>query len=82
MTAPGNLNMTQEKLLELVNIVLTNSGRPAVSDLPPETRLKEDLGMDSFELAELTIRVEEITGVDVFEDEVINTVEEVMRKVS
>ncbi len=72
--------MTTEQLLEIVNLVLTNNQKTAKPSVTPETRLREDLGMDSFLLAELTVRIEQMTGIDVFGDGLIDTVGELLGK--
>ena len=64
-------------LLNAINEVLHESGREGVSSLSPETRLRQDLGFDSLELAVLTVKLEAATGVDVFARGVVNTVEQV-----
>jgi acyl carrier protein len=64
-------------LLRLINQVLANKRRPAVMQLRPETRLREDLGFDSLDLAELVVRIEEASGVDVFEKGVLRTAGEI-----
>jgi acyl carrier protein len=43
-------------------------------------RWGEDLGFESLDLAELTVRIEEKFGVDVFADGLVTTVGEVMQK--
>ena len=72
--------MTLGQLQDLVNVVLTNNNMEAAENISEETRLREDLGMDSFQLAELTVRIEEQTRVDVFSDGLVNTVGELMGK--
>lgn len=64
-------------LRQIVNKVLANKRRPAVESLSPETRLREDLGFDSLDLAELTVRIEEACGVDIFEKGVLRTAGEI-----
>ena len=70
------------ELLEIVNTVLVNMGRPKVSELSYEMSLKEDLGFASIDLAELAVRIEESTGVDVFADKIIETVGELLSPVA
>lgn len=64
-------------LLDVVNQVLANKRRPLVNALPPETRMREDLGFDSLDLAELTVRIEEAFGVDIFAAGVVRTAGEI-----
>lgn len=49
-------------------------------ELKPEQQLKEDLNFDSFDLAELTVKIEEEFGVDIFEDGLVNSVHEIYAK--
>lgn len=67
-------------LLSVVNEVRTNKGQPSVETLASSLRWREDLGFESLDLAELTVRIEEKFGVDVFADGLVTTVGEVMQK--
>ena len=49
--------------------------------LAPGLRLREDIGFDSMDLAELTVRIEERFGVDVFAEGVVRTWGEVEQRV-
>ncbi|HAC89780.1 MAG TPA: acyl carrier protein [Planctomycetaceae bacterium] len=69
-------------LMGLLNSILETSCRPALDHLQPQDRLQEDLGFDSLELAELTVRLEAETGVDVFRDGVVRTVGEILAKLN
>ncbi len=63
-----NINeMRESKDLEAININLNS-------------HLRDDLGLDSFDLAELTVRLEDEFGIDVFEDGIVNTIEEILGK--
>lgn len=44
------------------------------------TLLIDDLGLDSFNLAQLTVEVEDEFGVDIFENGVITTVGEIFKQ--
>ncbi|NBV41628.1 acyl carrier protein [bacterium] len=44
--------------------------------------LRDDLGLDSLDLAELTVKVEKEYGVDIFESGNVSTLDEVARKLS
>jgi acyl carrier protein len=69
-----------EKLLEIVNTVLTNKGKETVSNLSPSDGLTSTLKMDSLDLAELTVRIEAEYDIDVFEDGLVLTVGQIMEK--
>lgn len=66
----------EEKLLKIFNQLLENKR----NNLSSELKLRDDLGLDSFQLAELTVHIEEEFGVDIFEDGLVNTVGEVIEK--
>ncbi len=70
----------QEKLLTIINSIKKNKFEEEVSELKPEQKLREDLNFDSFDLAELTVKIEEEFEVDIFEDGLVNTVEEIYTK--
>lgn len=69
-----------DKLLELINTVLSNRGKSQMSELKESFNLRNDLGFDSLDLAELTVRIEVEYDVDIFEDGVVMTVGDIMRK--
>ncbi len=71
-----------DKLLTIVNIVRDNKGLPTLPEIKPENDLRTDLGFDSLDLAELTVRIEKETGVDVFADSFVLTVGDILGKVS
>lgn len=73
--------MSQDSLLEIVNTIIEGKGETAFEKLEPHQRLREDLGLDSLDLAELTVRVDKRFGVDVFEDGVVNTIDELTNKI-
>jgi acyl carrier protein len=67
-------------LLSVINLVRANKGRAALPEIRPEYRLREDCQLDSLDLAELTVRIEEASGVDVFADGIVRTVGEIQAK--
>ena len=68
------------KLIIIVNEVLENKGKPLVNSLNENTNLRNDIGFDSFDLAELTVKIEEKFNVDVFADGLVNTIGEIEKK--
>ena len=45
-----------------------------------EKILIDDIGFTSFDLAELTVRIEDEFDIDIFEDGLVNTVGEIIEK--
>lgn len=71
------------KLKELIKTVMINSDLETENiDINTDTNLREHLGLDSLDLAELTVRIEEEYSIDVFEDGIIETVGEILEKLS
>jgi acyl carrier protein len=67
----------KEVIVNAINEVLKGKGGVPVFEVRDKTDLRAHLGFDSFDLAELTVRIEEATGKDIFENGVINTVGEI-----
>ena len=72
----------KSKLLEIMNTVLSNAKKANISALSPAMHLRNDIGFDSLDLAELTVRIEAECDVDIFEDGIVNTVAELMEKLN
>lgn len=69
-----------DKLKEIINTVLSNRSKPTLTELEVSYNLRNDIGFDSMDLAELTVRIEAEYDVDIFEDGVVNTVGEILKK--
>jgi len=69
-----------EELLIIINTVLHNRGKVVIETISETTHLRNDIGFDSLDLAELTVRIEAEFDIDIFEDGLINTVGEIMEK--
>tara|TARA_R100001443_G_C3317829_1_gene169310 strand:+ start:686 stop:904 length:219 start_codon:yes stop_codon:yes gene_type:complete len=69
-------------LIKIIEVVLENSSLEYKEEISSETKLREDLGLDSLALAELAVRIEEQYDIDVFEDGLVHTVDEIMQKLS
>lgn len=61
-------------LLRLIDEVRANKKQAPAAGVTRATRLREDLGFSSLDLAELTVRIEDRFGVDVFADGLVHTV--------
>ena len=69
-----------EKVLEIINLIRQSKSQSLVKDADSSLRLREDLGFTSFDLAELTVRIEDEYGIDIFEDGLVNTLGEIYAK--
>lgn len=72
----------EEKILEIINVIRAAKGLEPVAELQKENRLREDLSMTSFDLAELTVKIEDEYDIDIFEDGLVTTVGEIYAKLS
>ena len=69
-----------EKLLKIINSIKKNKQDKPVETLTEKMRLREDLNLDSFDLAELTVKIEDEFDIDIFEDGLVLTVGEILIK--
>ena len=74
------MNSQAQMLLDKINQVLVESGREPVSALRDDMYLRKHLGFDSLELAVLTVKIEAATGIDIFENGLVDTVGEVAKR--
>jgi len=72
----------ENKVIAIINGIRLAKGLPALDNIASETRLREDLSLTSFDLAELTVKIEDEYDVDIFEDGLVNTVGEIIEKLS
>lgn len=70
----------ENKLLEIINIVMENKDIPLINSINLNDDLRNDLGFDSFDLAELTVRIEDEFEVDIFSNGLINTVGQIVEQ--
>lgn len=69
------------ELLEIINTVLRNRGHKEIETLSDGLHLRNDIGFESLDLAELTARIEAEYDIDIFEDGIVNTVGEIIAKI-
>lgn len=70
----------KEKVLSIINEIRAAKEKAPVDTISAETKLREDLGLTSFDLAELTVKIEDEFDIDIFEDGLVNTVGEIFAK--
>lgn len=68
------------KVNTIIKDILKSKGIENCQDIKPESSLREDLGLTSFDLAELTVKLEDEFDIDIFEDGLVNTVGEIYSK--
>ena len=70
----------KQKILEIINKIRLVKGLAPVEQFKEEDNLREDIGFSSFDLAELTVNIEDEFDIDIFEDGFVNTVGEIYAK--
>ena len=70
-----------EEIIFIINTVLKNRGKKTKADNDESCHLRNDLGFDSLDLAELTVRIEAKFNVDIFEDGIVSTVGDIVKKI-
>jgi acyl carrier protein len=71
----------ERELLGCLNEALRHKRRPELTGVEGDPNLRDDLKLDSLDLAELTVRIEERFGVDVFEAGVVARYREIENRV-
>lgn len=70
----------KEKVLDIINDIRAAKSMAPVETLDDSDSLRDVLGLTSFDLAELTVRIEDEFDIDIFEDGLVNTIGEVYAK--
>ena len=82
MVDKWTIGVNMNDLIKIIEVVLENSSLEYKEEITSDTKLREDLGLDSLALAELAVRIEEQYDIDVFEDGLVHTVDEIIQKLS
>lgn len=72
----------EKKILEIINNIRIAKDMSPVAELHAADNLRNDLGLTSFDLAELTVNIEDEFDIDIFEDGLVNTIGEIYTKLS
>ena len=70
----------KESLIKILNDIRAGKNLAPVENVNADTKLREDLNLTSFDLAELTVKIEDEFDIDVFEDGLVRTVGEILAK--
>lgn len=71
----------KDELLLIFNKILENRNREQLTSISEDMNLR-DLGFDSLDLAELTARIDAEFDIDIFEDGMVFTVGDILKKIS
>ena len=70
----------EQIILEIINEIRAAKELAPIETVNAETKLREDLGLTSFDLAELTVKIEDKFDIDIFEDGLVNSIGEILEK--
>ena len=70
----------KDSIIEIINGIRASKGLELIDGINEDTRLREDLNLTSFDLAELTVKIEDEFDIDIFENGLVNTVGEIFAK--
>jgi acyl carrier protein len=71
----------KEKVIEIIlNLLKENDIKINIVEINELTSLTSDLGLDSFNLAQLTVEIESEFGIDIFESGVVINVGDILNK--
>ena len=68
-----------ENIKKIIEEIFEENEEVLSSEINEETNLR-DLGLTSFDLATLTVKIEDEYGVDIFEDGIVMTVGEILER--
>jgi len=68
------------EILEIINYIRANKNLDSLKEILPTDKLRDQIDFTSFDLAELTVRIEDRFGIDIFEDGLVTTVGEIFDK--
>lgn len=70
----------KQNILNIINDIRKSKNLKVLESLKETDNLRNDLNLTSFDLAELTVRIEDEFGVDIFEEGLINTIGEIYER--
>ncbi len=70
----------EQKVINIINEIRAAKEMAPIETITADTKLREDLNLTSFDLAELTVKIEDEFDIDIFEDGLVSTVGEIFAK--
>lgn len=71
----------KKEVIKIIKEIINDNSDKINNEIADDTNLR-DLGLSSFDLATLTVMIEDKYGVDVFEDGIVLTVGEIVGKLN
>ena len=71
-----------EKLFKIINNILIEKNEQPKSDISINDNLKNDLGLESFDMVELVVALEDEYGIDIFESGQVESVKDILEKIN
>ena len=72
----------ERKILEIINFIRESKDLKPLEQIDETDDLRDQIGFTSFDLAELTVRIEDEFDIDIFEDGLITTIGEIYAKLN
>lgn len=72
----------EKKILEIINFIRESKDLKPLEQIDETDNLRDQIGFTSFDLAELTVRIEDEFDIDIFEDGLITTIGEIYAKLN
>lgn len=70
----------EEQVLSIINDIRKSKNLKVLESLKETDNLRNDLNLTSFDLAELTVRIEDEFGIDIFENGIVSTIGEIYER--
>ncbi len=71
-----------QKILQIINEIRASKDLTALAELHETDNLRQDLELTSFDLAELTVKIEDEFDIDIFEEGLVNTIGEIYERLN
>lgn len=70
----------EQKVLEIINLIRVGKELQPLEKIEGHFRLRDEIEFTSFDLAELTVRLEDKFDIDIFENGLVSTVAEIYER--
>lgn len=70
----------EQNILKIINDILKNKKIGSLKSIKPHDHLWNDIGLNSLDLAELTVKIEAEFDIDIFKDGIVYTIGEIFER--